>query len=430
MASSGPRNALSKTTAAATTAARTTAHAATGTAHAAARALALAPTVALNAALSPSLTGLLLLVLTTRGGPSFVRDARARLERVLSSGIGGSGGGLRTAVEARRRLDRATDVLKVLFAVGLARVLNAVLNRWAMQQWRWKRPAVGLGGGAGRVAAREKNSPVLWDFDGKRGVGEVVVVTGANVVFYGCDLTSSSSIHETAAMVRADCGNPTVLINNAGIAQQHAILEGSDEYDEQLFRVNVLSHFTLIREFLPGMLAQKKGHIFTVASLSSYFTPSGIVNYAASKAAVLSLHEGLNVELRHRYGPAGKHIITSIIHPTWTQTPIMDSWVASLRKTRTLIREPAEVARKIVHQVLRAEPAQVFVPESGALFSSFRGWPTWIQEILRDGADKKTRPLGDYDNSKGKGRASDVGYGVGEDREAFGNSRSYDIVEE
>ncbi|KAF4534484.1 Short-chain dehydrogenase/reductase SDR [Lasiodiplodia theobromae] len=473
MASSGPRNALSKTTAAATTAARTTAHAATGTAHAAARALALAPTVALNAALSPSLTGLLLLVLTTRGGPSFVRDARARLERLLS-GSGGSGG-LRTAVEARRRLDRATDVLKVLFAVGLARVLNAVLNRWAMQQWRWKRPAVGLGGGAGRVAAREKNSPgLLWDFDGKRGVGEVVVVTGgcggigkeivmglvegekgggrgvegvkvvvldvvdlppelegrANVVFYGCDLTSSSSIHETAAMVRADCGNPTVLINNAGVAQQHAILEGSDEYDEQLFRVNVLSHFTLIREFLPGMLAQKKGHIFTVASLSSFFTPSGIVNYAASKAAVLSLHEGLNVELRHRYGPAGKHIITSIIHPTWTQTPLMDSWIASLKKSRTLIREPAEVAKKIVRQVLRAEPAQVFVPESGALFSSFRGWPTWIQELLRDGADKKTRPLGDYDNSKGKGRASDVGYGVGEDREAFGNSRSYDIVEE
>lgn len=177
MASSSPRNALSKTTAAATTAARSTAHAASGTAAAAARAVALAPTVALNAALSPSLTGLLLLVLTTRGGPSFVRDARARLERLLSGGIGGGGGVVR-AVEARRRVARATDVLKVLFAVGVARVLNAVLNRWAMQQWRWKRPAVGLGGGAGRVAAREKNPPVLWDFDGKRGVGEVVVVTG------------------------------------------------------------------------------------------------------------------------------------------------------------------------------------------------------------------------------------------------------------
>ncbi|KAL1620602.1 hypothetical protein SLS54_005958 [Diplodia seriata] len=251
----------------------------------------------------------------------------------------------------------------------------------------------------------------------------------ANVVFYGCDLTFPASIHETASHIRADCGDPTVLINNAGIAEQHAILEGNDEYDEQLFRVNVLSHFTLIREFLPGMLAQKKGHIITVASMASYYTPSGIVNYAASKAAVLSLHEGLNVELRHRYGPAGKHIITSIIHPSWTQTPIIDSWIASLKKSRAAITKPAEVAAKIVRQVLRAEPAQVFVPDRAALFSSFRGWPTWLQELLRDSGDRKTRPLGDDDGVKGKGRVGDVGYGVGEDRDAFGGSRSYDIVE-
>lgn len=93
-------------------------------------------------------------------------------------------------------------------------------------------------------------------------------------------------------MIKADCGDPTALINNAGIAYQHNILEGTDEYDERLFRVNLLSHFTLIREFLPGMLAQKKGHIVTVASMASYHTPPGLVNYCASKAAVLALHEG------------------------------------------------------------------------------------------------------------------------------------------
>ncbi|KAL0257137.1 hypothetical protein SLS55_007947 [Diplodia seriata] len=331
MAPPNPRNALAKTAAVSSTAARSTADAASNTAHAVARAVTFVPTVAINAALSPSLTGLLLLILTTRGGPSLLRDLRARLERAL----GGT-----QMVRRSMRVERATT-----------------------------------------------------------------------------------------SHIRADCGDPTVLINNAGIAEQHAILEGNDEYDEQLFRVNVLSHFTLIREFLPGMLAQKKGHIITVASMASYYTPSGIVNYAASKAAVLSLHEGLNVELRHRYGPAGKHIITSIIHPSWTQTPIIDSWIASLKKSRAAITKPAEVAAKIVRQVLRAEPAQVFVPDRAALFSSFRGWPTWLQELLRDSGDRKTRPLGDDDGVKGKGRVGDVGYGVGEDRDAFGGSRSYDIVE-
>ncbi|OMP87177.1 Retinol dehydrogenase 10-B [Diplodia seriata] len=462
MAPPNPRNALAKTAAVSSTAARSTADAASNTAHAVARAVTFVPTVAINAALSPSLTGLLLLILTTRGGPSLLRDLRARLERAL----GGT-----QMVRRSMRVERATSLLKVLFVVGVVRVANALLSRWAMRQWRWggwKRPAV-----ASARAESVERDRLAWDFDGKRGVGEVVVVTGgcggigkeivmglvegakgggrgvegvkvvvvdvvelpmelegrANVVFYGCDLTFPASIHETASHIRADCGDPTVLINNAGIAEQHAILEGNDEYDEQLFRVNVLSHFTLIREFLPGMLAQKKGHIITVASMASYYTPSGIVNYAASKAAVLSLHEGLNVELRHRYGPAGKHIITSIIHPSWTQTPIIDSWIASLKKSRAAITKPAEVAAKIVRQVLRAEPAQVFVPDRAALFSSFRGWPTWLQELLRDSGDRKTRPLGDDDGVKGKGRVGDVGYGVGEDRDAFGGSRSYDIVE-
>lgn len=115
---------------------------------------------------------------------------------------------------------------------------------------------------------------------------------GANIVYYGCDLSSSRSIHETASMIRADCGDPTVLINNAGIAHQHSILESSDEFDERLFRVNLLSHFTLIREFLPAMLAQKKGHIVTVASMASHVCGAGLVGYSASKAGVLALHEG------------------------------------------------------------------------------------------------------------------------------------------
>ncbi|KAF4307937.1 Short-chain dehydrogenase/reductase SDR [Botryosphaeria dothidea] len=392
-----------------------------------------APTVVANAALSPTLTGLVLLLLAR--GP---RDVRARLGRALG------------ADAEPRRLERVVGLLKVLFAVGVVRVANAVLNQWALRQWRWRRV--------------ERDGVGSWDFDGKKGVGEVIVVTGGcsgigkevvkglterggvgvkvvvvdvaelpgefegrpNIVYYGCDLTSPQSIHETAAMIKADCGDPTVLINNAGIAYQHNILEGTDEYDERLFRVNLLSHFTLIREFLPGMLAQKKGHIVTVASMASYHTPPGLVNYCASKAAVLALHEGLNVELRNRYGPAGKYIIASIIHPVWAQTPIIESWNASLKHSRAKIFKPSDIADKIVRQVLRGEPAQMYVPDSAALTTGIRGWPNWLQELARDGNNQHTKPLGE---GKGKGRVSDVGFGVGEDRDTFGSARSYDIVE-
>lgn len=140
---SAARNALAKTSAAASSAGHAAGRAVASTG----RAASFAPTVVANAALSPTLTGLVLLLLIR--GP---RDVRARLVRALG------------ADAEPRRLERVVGLLKVLFAVGVVRVANAVLNQWALRQWRWRRV--------------ERDGVGSWDFDGKKGVGEVVVVTG------------------------------------------------------------------------------------------------------------------------------------------------------------------------------------------------------------------------------------------------------------
>ena len=98
---------------------------------------------------------------------------------------------------------------------------------------------------------------------------------------------------ETAAAIRKDVGTPSILINNAGIATAHTILDTSDEYLEKVFRVNLLSHWITIKEFLPGMLEAKKGHIVAIASMASYFVCASLTDYAATKAGVLALHEGM-----------------------------------------------------------------------------------------------------------------------------------------
>lgn len=115
---------------------------------------------------------------------------------------------------------------------------------------------------------------------------------GAGVSFYKCDVTSKDAVSETASAIRKDVGIPTILINNAGIAHAHTIMETSEEYLEKIFRVNLLSHFTLIKEFLPGMMDQQKGHIVSIASMASYFSGASIVDYCCTKAGVLALHEG------------------------------------------------------------------------------------------------------------------------------------------
>jgi all-trans-retinol dehydrogenase (NAD+) len=99
-------------------------------------------------------------------------------------------------------------------------------------------------------------------------------------------------VSEIASAIRRDIGAPSILINNAGIATAHTILDSSEEYLEKIFRVNLLSHWITIKEFLPAMLEARKGHIVSIASMASYFTCAGLVDYAATKAGVLALHEG------------------------------------------------------------------------------------------------------------------------------------------
>jgi short-subunit dehydrogenase len=52
-----------------------------------------------------------------------------------------------------------------------------------------------------------------------------------------------------------------MLVNNAGIVNATLFLDTSMEAIERTFRVNVLSHFYLIKQFLPGMILKRRGHI-------------------------------------------------------------------------------------------------------------------------------------------------------------------------
>lgn len=70
------------------------------------------------------------------------------------------------------------------------------------------------------------------------------------------------------------------------------IVSHDDAFLHKIFGVNLLSHFTTVKEFLPDMLKQNKGHIVTVASMASFVAVPGIADYAATKAGALAFHEG------------------------------------------------------------------------------------------------------------------------------------------
>lgn len=106
---------------------------------------------------------------------------------------------------------------------------------------------------------------------------------------------------EVGNQIRKEHGNPTILINNAGVGFGETILESSEEHIRLTMEVNALSHYWTVKEFLPAMVQKDHGHIITVASIASFTAVGELASYASSKAAALAFHESLTQELRHWY---------------------------------------------------------------------------------------------------------------------------------
>ena len=88
-----------------------------------------------------------------------------------------------------------------------------------------------------------------------------------------------------------------MLINNAGVVSAENILNLTDQMIERTIAVNTTSHFYTIKEFLPGMIAKKRGHIVTISSMAGIAGVSKLTDYCASKHGAVGLDASLRFEL-------------------------------------------------------------------------------------------------------------------------------------
>lgn len=136
------------------------------------------------------------------------------------------------------------------------------------------------------------------------------------------------------------------------------------------------------------MLENRKGHIVTLASMGSYFVTPGLVDYSATKAAALTLHEGLTMELTHRY-KNGETINTTSVHPSWARTNMTAPWDKYMSKQLMLTAD--DVADAVVTQVLKGKSGQLYLFDVFRYATGIRGWPTWLGEALRANTERETR---------------------------------------
>ncbi|EWY88029.1 hypothetical protein FOYG_09391 [Fusarium oxysporum NRRL 32931] len=201
------------------------------------------------------------------------------------------------------------------------------------------------------------------------------------VSFCSADLSDTVEISKVAKQIVSEHGDPTVLINNAGIGNAMSILACPESKIRKVFDVNMVAPILLVKHFLPVMIRRNHGHVVNVGSLASFATQASNVDYGCTKSGLLAFHEGLLQELRHIY--KAPLVRASIIHPTWVKTPLIADLIAKGKMKDTTISAES-VADSVVNQLYTGYAAQVVVPNSSAWTSMIRGFPGWIQEGLRD----------------------------------------------
>jgi 3-oxoacyl-[acyl-carrier protein] reductase len=114
------------------------------------------------------------------------------------------------------------------------------------------------------------------------------------------DVTDADSIAAFFKAVQEEYGNPSVLVNNAGITRDNLMMRMKDEEWDDVISTNLSSAFRMSKACLRGMMKARRGRIITISSIIGATGNPGQANYAATKAGVIGFTKSLAREVGSR----------------------------------------------------------------------------------------------------------------------------------
>jgi NAD(P)-dependent dehydrogenase (short-subunit alcohol dehydrogenase family) len=122
-------------------------------------------------------------------------------------------------------------------------------------------------------------------------------VTEPGVTPVALDITDPGHV----ARVAAECGDVSLLVNNAGVMKASTFIGAPDLAAAQAeMETNYFGTLRMCRAFAPVLAANGGGAIVNMLSITSFFTNPFNASYGASKAAAWSLTNGIRLELHHQ----------------------------------------------------------------------------------------------------------------------------------
>jgi NAD(P)-dependent dehydrogenase (short-subunit alcohol dehydrogenase family) len=182
--------------------------------------------------------------------------------------------------------------------------------------------AAGIGLALGRAFAQSGMKVMLADIETDALQAAVKSLREISPDISGtiCDVADAASVERAAQAAFDAFGKVHVVCNNAGVAAGGGIDHISLDNWRWVIDVNLMGVLHGIKSFLPHIRAHGEGgHIVNTASMAGMQGGLGLSPYGASKFAVVSMSEGLNLQLK----PHG--IGVSVLCPSYVRTRIGES---------------------------------------------------------------------------------------------------------
>lgn len=178
--------------------------------------------------------------------------------------------------------------------------------------------ARGIGAAIATALARQGRDVAVLDRDESATLEtvEAVRMHGARSIGVGADVADSDSVAAAVDRVAAELGEPSILVNNAGILRDNLLFKMSESDWDDVMGVHLRGAFLMARAVQKFQVQQGWGRIVNLSSTSA-LGHRGQSNYAAAKAGLQGFTRTLAIEL----GPFG--VTTNAIAPGMIATDML-----------------------------------------------------------------------------------------------------------
>jgi 3-oxoacyl-[acyl-carrier protein] reductase len=156
----------------------------------------------------------------------------------------------------------------------------------------------GIGAAVARRLAADGLGVAVLDRDGEsaQAVASSITEAGGRALAVAADVTSSEQIGDAVATVCAGLGDPTVLVNNAGVTRDNLLFRMTREDWDTVISVHLTGAYLMTAAVQRFMVAAGFGRIVNLSSVAALGN-RGQTNYSAAKAGLIGMAKTLAIEL-------------------------------------------------------------------------------------------------------------------------------------